>query len=542
VLYPATAEKIAADKKETEEAGVSFMVSDAAGERYSYSAAEMQALYDVLNNAAPGRGNAITPNATVWRETYTYDASGNRATKTTPWGTITYTYDAENRLRSMGQTQYAYDREGNLLSERGVRKTAQYGYNGASRMTLSAVTDLVAGSRTISHYAYDAFGRRTLMQDDGGEMMRSLYDGLSFDVLRESVTLTDGSFTTKFTTEAPKANEPTVSSDRYVWIGDDTGDGRTTQGSDGKTRSLHYTGMQVGLYAYGQSVAMNRSASGGSGNATRGGIAYFGSDVLGSVRSATDEYGSIEGRYEYDAFGKPYKGDFTTGLNAGYTGKPYDSVTGLYNYGYRDYKPETARFTTVDPIKDGSNWYAYVNNDAVNFVDERGLRGLTSEELAEAKKIFGDDYDYSSIEILTGDELPFIGKILTATDAAVTIGNTIYFPNEKDGSSEYDPDIYIDWLIHELTHAYQYQKDGYAYIPKSIIEQLTKGKDAYTINWDFTKEFDDYGIEEQAELVELYYEVLNKRNTLPNEKLEYLENLLRAKGVIPSEEENKCSK
>jgi RHS repeat-associated protein len=204
-------------------------------------------------------------------------------------------------------------------------------------------------------------------------MVRSLYDGLSFDVLRENVTFTDGSFTTKFTTEAPKANEPTVSSDRYVWIGDDESAGRTTQNGNGKTRSLHYTGMQVGLYAYGQSVAMNRSASGGSGNATRGGIAYFGSDVLGSVRSATDEYGSIEGRYEYDAFGKPYKGDFTTGLNAGYTGKPYDSVTGLYNYGYRDYKPETARFTTVDPIKDGSNWYAYVNNDAVNFRDPFGL-------------------------------------------------------------------------------------------------------------------------------------------------------------------------
>ncbi|MBO5731522.1 MAG: RHS repeat protein [Treponema sp.] len=30
--------------------------------------------------------------------TYTYDANGNRATKTTAYGTITYSYDAENRL------------------------------------------------------------------------------------------------------------------------------------------------------------------------------------------------------------------------------------------------------------------------------------------------------------------------------------------------------------------------------------------------------------------------------------------------------------
>ena len=30
---------------------------------------------------------------------YTYDANGNRATKTTAYGTITYSYDAENRLQ-----------------------------------------------------------------------------------------------------------------------------------------------------------------------------------------------------------------------------------------------------------------------------------------------------------------------------------------------------------------------------------------------------------------------------------------------------------
>jgi RHS repeat-associated protein len=328
----------------------------------------------------------------------------------------------------MGKTQYAYDREGNLLSERGVRKTAQYGYNGASRMTLSSVTDLVAGSRTISHYAYDAFGRRTLVQDDGGEMVRSLYDGLSFDVLRENVTFTDGSFTTKFTTEALKANEPTVSSDRYVWIGDDSENGRTTQGSDGKTRALHYTGMQVGLYAYGQSVAMNRSASGGSGNATRGGIAYFGSDVLGSVRSATDEYGSIEGRYEYDAFGKPYKGDFTTGLNAGYTGKPYDSVTGLYNYGYRDYKPETARFTTVDPIKDGNNWYAYVNNDPISWLDPFGLSASDVKKYEPAelktKALFNSgEFESPSVKGLTAQfSILSGGAVNKATNGTFIIG------------------------------------------------------------------------------------------------------------------------
>ena len=47
--------------------------------------------------------------------------------------------------------------------------------------------------------------------------------------------------------------------------------------------------------------------------------------------------------------------------------------TRLYNYGYRDYQPQTARFTTVDPMRDGNNWYACVNSDPVNWVDLWGV-------------------------------------------------------------------------------------------------------------------------------------------------------------------------
>jgi hypothetical protein len=35
--------------------------------------------------------------------------------KTAPWGTITYTYDAENRLIQKGDIDYSYDKDGNLL-------------------------------------------------------------------------------------------------------------------------------------------------------------------------------------------------------------------------------------------------------------------------------------------------------------------------------------------------------------------------------------------------------------------------------------------
>ena len=60
-------------------------------------------------------------------------------------------------------------------------------------------------------------------------------------------------------------------------------------------------------------------------------------------------------------------------MNLGYTGKPFDTATSLYNYGFRDYRPQLARFSTVDPIRDGKNWFIYFGNDPVNYVDYDGL-------------------------------------------------------------------------------------------------------------------------------------------------------------------------
>ena len=64
-------------------------------------------------------------------------------------------------------------------------------------------------------------------------------------------------------------------------------------------------------------------------------------------------------------------------------------MTGLYDYGFRDYSPSLARFTTVDPARDGLNWYTYCANDPVNFVDAWGL--LTSEPKNSSDIISNND-------------------------------------------------------------------------------------------------------------------------------------------------------
>ncbi|MDA8426997.1 MAG: RHS repeat-associated core domain-containing protein [Treponema sp.] len=111
----------------------------------------------------------------------------------------------------------------------------------------------------------------------------------------------------------------------------------------------------------------------GWGRGNTGDLAYYLTDEQGSVTAVTDGYGQVRQQYAYDAFGQAILGELGSGNDLGYNGKVYDPLAKLYNYGYRDYSPKTGRFTTVDPIQAGSNWYAYVNNDPMNFLDPLGL-------------------------------------------------------------------------------------------------------------------------------------------------------------------------
>ena len=88
---------------------------------------------------------------------YSYDAVGNRLTEVTQAGTTTYVYDNANRLTSVNSVPYAWDNNGNLLSD----GASTYTYDSASRLKT-----VVQGGTTYS-YAYNGIGDR-LRQTVGG--------------------------------------------------------------------------------------------------------------------------------------------------------------------------------------------------------------------------------------------------------------------------------------------------------------------------------------------------------------------------------------
>ena len=206
-----------------------------------------------------------------------------------------------------------------------------------------------------------------------------------------------------------------------------------------KTRSR--PNSEYVLYSYGEPVAMTNDS----------GTSYFGTDILGSVKTVTDKYGTVQADYSYDAFGSPYLGNLENDIGFGYCGKVYDVGTGLYDYGFRDYSPVSARFTTVDPIRDGANWFSYVVNDPVNYVDLLGLELTFIEQIENYLKQFsGEITNKTGYTLFHRVEDNDNGnKILTANDFELHFGIAGY-STLTDALSEYGLSkdfAYLDGLV-----------------------------------------------------------------------------------------------
>jgi len=97
-------------------------------------------------------------------------------------------------------------------------------------------------------------------------------------------------------------------------------------------------------------------------------------------------------------------------------------------------------------------------------------RHLTGADITYARDVFADSVDYSKIEI-TRDSM-------MSTGAPKTLGNTIHLqsnwggPIFQPGDSMELTDLGRELLIHEMTHVWQYQHGGLAYIGDSLWAQL----------------------------------------------------------------------
>ena len=371
VYYPYTKDLSDKLKEEAKENGLNT-VTDAGENKYLTSGMKSE-LVVLMNSMQYGLSYNLTNLHIFIKENYTYDKNGNRKTKTTPYGIVEYNFDKENCLLSSGSRgqsfiNYTYDKMGNLLTEESASKTTKYAYNSQNRLIYCEVTDKSKKEYAQTTYSYDAFGRRIIVQDKGEAALRTLYDGLTFDVIKQGPVFESGISTDLNNTGIKYGPTGRPTGDRYRYLSDDdVNDGNRyfflEEGSY-KTTTGRYRGERTTVAVNGTLAAQTSHDYG---------TEYFTTDLFGSISNVTDSFGTKKTSYSYDAFGSLIQGDLTGTDDFGYLGKQQDLTSKLFNYGYRDYSPQQVRFTTVDPIRDGSNWFAYCNGDPVNFVDLWGL-------------------------------------------------------------------------------------------------------------------------------------------------------------------------
>ena len=357
------------------------------------------------------------------RETHSsYDPAGRPTGLSLPDGTnSTLRYNAAGQRTEIdfpngGKQLWAYDGAGR------PHDTWWQGPGSTVPFTQTATLD-AAGQRTVlqdtagsTTYGYDGAGRLTSASYPGGSTEADQYDGLGDRTVITSTTVLSGTAVTTNTFDAAAqlktsavagGGQPGTTTYSYDGNGAQTGSsgpaGVTTNTFNWLSQLTHvsgpatsetfvYDGQGDRLRAYDQSTAnyqlhtltQDLRPGGMSGLLSDGaadygyadfGIgaapvarmdagssqgAYLASDLLGSVRLATNPGDQTLGSGSYDAWGnaRPVTPDangqvLLAGLQAsapfGYAGQQYDAGPATYSMRARQYDPATGRFQSADP-------------------------------------------------------------------------------------------------------------------------------------------------------------------------------------------------
>jgi len=200
-------------------------------------------------------------------------------------------------------------------------------------------------------------------------------------------------------------------------------------------------------------------------------VYYYHYDGLGSVAALSNTSGDIVERYQYDVFGRCtvhtsagadgvwMTSDDTTdtklvvGNPYMFTGRRYDSESGLYYYRARYYNPEIGRFLQPDPIgyAGGLNLYGYCGNNPINRTDPRGLfndfDGLDYEDVMNLAESFRP-----ASEKLKPEEL--LRKLGTYGDPYSRINITRVGAPSQYSSSKVEAKVYYRMVADAITAEY----------------------------------------------------------------------------------------
>lgn len=162
-------------------------------------------------------------------------------------------------------------------------------------------------------------------------------------------------------------------------------------------------------------------------------------DQVGRPEVMTDASQNVVWRAQNFAFTQNVTTASIT-LNLGFPGQYYDTETGLWNNGFRDYNPILGRYVESDPmgLGGGANTYAYAENNPMDNVDPLGLcdekkctqARKAAAELGDAFENFSSAAGWLAIASGFGDALAGAGEEASLgadTPATVSLASATSF-------------------------------------------------------------------------------------------------------------------
>jgi RHS repeat-associated protein len=259
--------------------------------------------------------------AQAYTDDYSYDAVGNRLTKTHAAGAVPgvpaeYAYNSADQLVEENGVTYTYDLNGNLKTKADASGTTTYTWDYEDRLVK------VSGPGGTVSYEYDVDGNR--------------------------VSSTTAAGTTRYLVDTNRALPQVLA---------------------------EYTpaGTLTASYVYADDlISMTR------GSETH----WYHFDGLGSTRLLTDEVGAVTDTYSYDAFGNLIERTGTTQNDFLFTGQQRDANAGFYYLRARYYAPTNGRFVSSDvfagdPLTPPSlHRYLYADSSPTNKIDPTGAYSM----------------------------------------------------------------------------------------------------------------------------------------------------------------------
>ena len=364
--------------------------------------------------------------------TFGYDIANRLISKALPNGVSTsYNYDGMSRLTrlknqsstvTLTDNNYGYNPASQISSIAELSQTKNYSYDNVDRLTG------MTGGTANENYVFDNVGNRTSSHQS------STYNYQPFNKLTNTATANysydkNGNLLSK--SEGKNLW-------RYIWDGENRMSSASTRkqtvryrydalgrrvqryfirGGSENTKYI-YDGMDVVADDNGGTLTKYQNGLGIDDKlkvSTNGTTKYFLTDHLGSTVGLTNSSGAISEQTSYDSFGNA-----TTNLSTRYqyTGREFDSFTGLQYSRARWYDAKTGRFISEDPIGFAGgdiNLYGYVWSNPIKYSDPTGLDGWgndTADRLDE-----GIEY---SRRFYQGDDQSWIrnGSVNTIADIA----------------------------------------------------------------------------------------------------------------------------